>query len=272
MKALQSCETASGADDSTALTQSQSCDLDWLALGRKLFLVDQAMERYLKHCSAPGRVLIGAFVFARCAILALVVFWGVNSWFISSPLLFLMSSPTLIVAYVVPILILSVVDNRKSKVIKEAMIFVDLLKVSTVCKGNARGSMLQVGLEISDSCPILSSEIESIRRSNYGITHERLGEELCLLAERADSHELQILAEAVCAGESNGVDPVFILEQQSNLFRNYWRNNQETRARSFTLKACLLAAIFVLPLTVVFILGPALITCIGCNLRPIGVY
>jgi len=151
------------------------------------------------------------------------------------------------------------VKQRQDQVLKELPIIIDLM---IVCAQAGLGMMLaidKVSKEVHMSCPILSVELQQLI-SDVKVFAKSVPHALREMGERCGVDELINMASALIAAEAKGADMSYPLRQQASALRDRLKRKKEEEAGKVPVKMVPVIMIFVMPLILCPMLGPAVVT------------
>lgn len=222
-----------------------------LADKRSVQLLTQANYRTPQHLAiyiglrslVSGSVLILGFVGAT-----------------SNPLALILSVPAALVGWLLPNFFLAGrVKKRQDQILKELPTIIDLL---IVCAQAGLGLLMavdKVSKEVSMSCPILSVEMAQLI-NDVKIFAKSVPHALREMGERCGVDELINMASALIAAEAKGADISYPLRQQADALRDRLKRKKEEEAGKVPVKMVPVIMIFVMPLILAPMLGPAVVT------------
>ncbi len=222
-----------------------------LADKRTVQLLTQANYRTPQHLAiyiglrslVSGSVLILGFVGAT-----------------SNPLALILSVPAALVGWLIPNFFLSGrVKKRQDQILRELPTIIDLL---IVCAQAGLGLLMavdKVSKEVTTSCPILSVEMAQLI-NDVKIFAKSVPHALREMGERCGVDELINMASALIAAEAKGADISYPLRQQADALRDRLKRKKEEEAGKVPVKMVPVIMIFVMPLILAPMLGPAVVT------------
>lgn len=177
-----------------------------------------------------------------------------------NPMQLLFIVPAALVAWMMPNFFLAGrVKKRQSAIVNELPIAIDLL---IVCAQAGLGLLMcidKVGKEITESCPNLSAEFEQLLQ-DVKIFAKSVGNSLKDMGERCGVDELSAIAASLIAADAKGSDISYPLRQQAEALRDRLKRKKEEEASKTPVKMVPVIMIFVMPLILCPMLGPAVIT------------
>jgi len=150
---------------------------------------------------------------------------------------------------------------RQAQVLKELPIILDLM---IVCAQAGLGLMLavdKVSKEVAMSCPVLSTELQQLI-ADVKVFAKSVPHAMREMGERCGVDELINMASALIAAEAKGSDISYPLRQQADALRDRLKRKKEEEAGKVPVKMVPVIMIFVMPLILCPMLGPAVVTII----------
>jgi tight adherence protein C len=225
-----------------------------LADKRTSTLLQQANYRTPEHLAIY--IGIKVLVVASCIFLCLISAAG-------NPINILFSVPMALMGWMIPNFFLaSRVKARQSEILRELPTIIDLL---IVCAQAGLGLLMcidKVSKETSDSCPVLAGEMKQLI-NDVKIFSKSAPHALAEMGERCGIEELINVASALIAAETKGSDISYPLRQQSAALRDKMKRRREEEASKVPVKMVPVIMLFVMPLILCPMLGPAVITIMG---------
>jgi len=196
-------------------------------------------------------------------IKALVVFASVFVALLGAsgnPFNILLAVPIALCGWMIPNFFLaSRVKARQNEVLRELPTVIDLL---IVCAQAGLGLLMcvdKVSKEITDSCPILSAELKQLI-NDVKMFAKSVPHALAEMGERCGVEELINVASSLIAAETKGSDISYPLKQQGEALRDKLKRKKEEEASKVPVKMVPVIMMFVMPLILCPMLGPAVIT------------
>lgn len=222
-----------------------------LADKRTVQLLTQANYRTPQHLA----IYIGLRSLVSGSVLVLG-FVGATS----NPLALILSVPAALVGWLLPNFFLAGrVKKRQDAILRELPTIIDLL---IVCAQAGLGLLMavdKVSKEVSMSCPILSVEMAQLI-NDVKIFAKSVPHALREMGERCGVDELINMASALIAAEAKGADISYPLRQQADALRDRLKRKKEEEAGKVPVKMVPVIMIFVMPLILAPMLGPAVVT------------
>lgn len=225
-----------------------------LADKRTVQLLTMANYRTAEHLA----IYIGlkTCVAGFCVFLALIA--AANN-----PFNLLLSIPTALLGWMLPNFFLAGrVKERQNQILKELPTVIDLL---IVCAQAGLGLLMavdKVGKEVADSCPVLSRELQQLIQ-DVKIFAKSVPIAMREMGERCGVDELINMASALIAAEQKGADISYPLRQQAEALRERLKRKKEEEAAKVPVKMVPVIMVFVMPLILCPMLGPAVVTIIS---------
>jgi tight adherence protein C len=249
--------SASKPHESTILTLSRTIGevvlslMPALADKRTVQLLTEANYRTPSHLAIY--IGIKSILVGSCIILGVMATAG-------NPFSMLLCIPAAVLGWIFPNFFLAGrVNTRKGEILKELPTIIDLL---IVCAQAGLGLLMavdKVSKETTKSCPILASEMTQLIQ-DVKIFAKSVPISLREMGERCGNEELISMASALIAAEAKGADMSYPLRQQSEALRERLKRKKEEEAAKVPVKMVPVIMIFVMPLTLAPMLGPACVT------------
>ncbi len=153
------------------------------------------------------------------------------------------------------------VRKRQQTLLKELPIVIDLLLVCAQAGLGLLGSIDKVSKETEETCPALASELKQLI-NDVKLFAKSVPIAMKELGERCGVDELINLAAALIAAEAKGADISYPLKQQADALRDRLKRKKEEEAGKVPVKMVPVIMIFVMPLILAPMLGPAVVTII----------
>ena len=181
----------------------------------------------------------------------------------SNPMLLLLMPFSALLGWVMPNFFLAGrVKKRQNEILRELPTIIDLL---IVCAQAGLGLMLavdKVGREVEESCPILCTELQQLIQ-DVKIFAKSVPIAMREMGERCGVDELISMASALIAAEQKGADISYPLKQQGEALRDRLKRKKEEEAAKVPVKMVPVIMLFVMPLILAPMLGPAVVTIIN---------
>lgn len=187
---------------------------------------------------------------------------------VGNPVSFLLTAPALLLAWLLPNFFLAGrAKKRQKQIVRELPTIIDLLVVCAQAGISLMGAMDKVSREAADSCPALCAELQQLIQE-VKVFAKSASSAFRDMADRCCVDELTSLAGALVAAEQKGADISYPLKQQAAAVRDRLKRKKEEEAAKVPVKMVPVIMLFVMPLILAPMLGPAIVT-IVIALRPI---
>lgn len=229
------------------------------ALGIFPSLVDNRTQTLLQHANYRTPQHLATYIGLKVIVVGTIaLFMLLGS--AGNPLQLLLIVPAALAAWMMPNFFLAGrVRKRQQAILKELPTTLDLM---IVCAQAGLGLLMcidKVSKEIADSCPYLSAEYQQLIQ-DVKIFAKSVGNALKDMGERCGVEELSAVASSLIASEAKGSDISYPLRQQSEALRDKIKRKKEEEASKTPVKMVPVIMIFVMPLILCPMLGPAVIT------------
>ncbi|MBI2811303.1 MAG: type II secretion system F family protein [Candidatus Melainabacteria bacterium] len=154
------------------------------------------------------------------------------------------------------------VKKRQNQILRELPTIIDLL---IVCAQAGLGLLMavdKVSKEVIDTCPILCIEMQQLIQ-DVKIFAKSVPIAMREMGERCGVDELISMASALIAAEQKGADISYPLRQQAEALRERLKRKKEEEAAKVPVKMVPVIMLFVMPLILAPMLGPAVVTIIN---------
>lgn len=151
--------------------------------------------------------------------------------------------------------------NRQNNILRELPTIIDLLIVCAQAGLGLVMSVDKVAKETKDSCPVIAVELEQLI-NDVKIFAKSVPVAMREMGERCGVEDLVGMASALIAAESKGADISYPLRQQGEALRERMKRKKEEEAAKVPVKMIPVIMMFVMPLLMCPMLGPAVITII----------
>ncbi len=243
--------------ESTILTLSRTVGevvlslMPALADKRTVQLLNEANYRTPHHLAIY--IGIKSILVAACVVLGLMSTAG-------NAVSMLLCVPASVLGWIFPNFFLAGrASARKEQILKELPTIIDLL---IVCAQAGLGLLMavdKVSKETSKTCPVLAAEMSQLI-SDVKIFAKSVPISLREMGERCGNEELISMASALVAAEAKGADMSYPLRQQSEALRERLKRKKEEQAAKVPVKMVPVIMLFVMPLIMAPMLGPAALT------------
>lgn len=168
--------------------------------------------------------------------------------------------PAVAVAWIMPNFFLAGrVRKRQNKIISELPTVIDLLIVCAQAGLGLLMCMNKVSIEVEESCPYLAAEMQQMLQ-DVKVFAKAVPIALKDMGDRCGVEELQQICASLIAAESKGSDISYPLKQQAIALRDKMKRRKEEEASKVPVKMVPVIMLFVMPLILCPMLGPAVIT------------
>ncbi|MBZ0185914.1 MAG: type II secretion system F family protein [Candidatus Obscuribacterales bacterium] len=180
----------------------------------------------------------------------------------SNPINLVLSVPAAVLGWLIPNFFLAGrVRKRQAQVLRELPVIIDLM---IVCAQAGLGLLMavdKISKEVGDSCPTLAMEMVQLI-NDVKVFAKSVPYALREMGERCGVDELINMASALIAAEAKGADISYPLQQQASALRDRLKRKKEEEAGKVPVKMVPVIMIFVMPLILAPMLGPAVVTII----------
>lgn len=196
-------------------------------------------------------------------IKAMVVFASVFVALVGAagnPLNILLAVPIGLCGWMIPNFFLATrVKARQAEILRELPTIIDLLIVCAQAGLGLLSCVDKVSKEVAESCPVLGGEMRQLL-NDVKIFAKSVAHALAEMGERCGVEELVNMASALIAAETKGSDISYPLRQQSVALREKMKRKKEEEASKVPVKMVPVIMLFIMPLILCPMLGPAVIT------------
>jgi tight adherence protein C len=230
-------------------------------------LADKRTVQLLMMSNYRTQAHLAIYMGIKSIIAGIAIFAGITGA-AGTPWLLLLTPFAALLGWMMPNFFLAGrVRARQAQILKELPTVIDLL---IVCAQAGLGLLMgvdKVGREIGESCPILAVELQQLIQ-DVKLFAKSVPIALKEMGERCGVDELINLASALIAAESKGADISYPLRAQGEALRERLKRKKEEEASKTPVKMVPVIMLFVMPLILAPMLGPALVT-IATALGPI---
>jgi tight adherence protein C len=230
-------------------------------------LADKRTVALLMMSNYRTQAHLAIYMGIKSIIAGIAIFAGITGA-AGTPWLLLLTPFAALLGWMMPNFFLAGrVKARQAQILKELPTVIDLL---IVCAQAGLGLLMgvdKVGREIGESCPILAVELQQLIQ-DVKLFAKSVPIALKEMGERCGVDELINLASALIAAESKGADISYPLKAQGEALRERLKRKKEEEASKTPVKMVPVIMLFVMPLILAPMLGPALVT-IATALGPI---
>ncbi|MBX9668449.1 MAG: type II secretion system F family protein [Candidatus Obscuribacterales bacterium] len=221
---------------------------------RTIVLLAEANYRTPQH--------LAIFTGIRAALAGTVLLIGLLAA-ASNPVNLLLTLPAAVLVWLVPNFFLSSrAAKRKQQILRELPIIIDLLIVCAQAGLGLLQGIDKIEKEVADSCPVLTTELKQLI-NDVKMFAKSAPMALREMGERCGSDELINLASALIAAESKGADMSYPLKQQADAMRDRLKRKKEEEAGKVPVKMVPVIMIFIMPLILAPMLGPAVVVIVS---------
>jgi tight adherence protein C len=175
----------------------------------------------------------------------------------------LLCVPAAILGWLFPNFFLAArVKKRQNLILNELPTILDLLIVCAQAGLGLLAAVDKVGKEVGDSCPVLATELVQLI-NDVKIFAKSVPVAMREMGERCGVDELISMASALIAAEAKGADISYPLRQQAEALRDRLKRKKEEEAAKVPVKMVPVIMIFVMPLILAPMLGPAVVTIVN---------
>lgn len=180
----------------------------------------------------------------------------------SNPVNLILTLPAAVLVWLVPNFFLSSrAAKRKQQILRELPIIIDLLIVCAQAGLGLLQGLDKIAKEVEGSCPALTQELKQLI-NDVKMFAKSAPMALREMGERCGSDELINLAAALIAAEAKGADISYPLKQQAEALRDRLKRKKEEEAGKVPVKMVPVIMIFIMPLILAPMLGPAVVVII----------
>jgi tight adherence protein C len=225
-------------------------------------LADRRTVQLLTWCNYRTQAHLAIFIGIKALVAGMAIFMGLMGA-TSNPILLLLTPFSALLGWLMPNFFLAGrVKKRQNQILRELPTIIDLL---IVCAQAGLGLMLgvdKVSKECIDSCPVLCEEMQQLIQ-DVKIFAKSVPVAMREMGERCGVDELINMASALIAAEQKGADISYPLRQQGEALRERLKRKKEEEAAKVPVKMVPVIMIFVMPLILCPMLGPAVVTIIN---------
>jgi len=230
-----------------------------LVLSMMPALADRRTIQYLTEANYRTPSHLAIYMGIKTTFVALIACLGLMAAG-SSPMVLLMCIPAVGGAWFMPNFFLAGRAKKRQEVIlSELPTIIDLL---IVCAQAGLGLLMavdKVSKETKDSCPTLAVELEQLI-NDVKIFAKSVPIAMREMGERCGVDDLISMASALIAAEAKGADISYPLKQQGEALVDKLKRKKEEEAAKVPVKMIPVIMVFVMPLLMCPMLGPAVIT------------
>jgi tight adherence protein C len=222
-------------------------------------LADKRTVQFLREANYRTPAHLAIFTGLKSVIVGFSVFLGLMG---SNGNLFslLLCIPAAVLGWLFPNFFLAQrVTKRKAAILSELPTMIDLLIVCAQAGLGLLMSVDKVSKETGESCPILAIELQQLI-NDVKVFAKSVPVALRDMGERCGVDELISMSSALIAAEAKGADISYPLKQQGEAIRDRIKRKKEEEAAKVPVKMVPVIMIFIMPLILAPMLGPAVIT------------
>jgi len=222
-------------------------------------LADKRTVQLLTEANYRTPAHLAIYIGLKASVVAAMIFLGLTA---SAGNVFslLLCIPAAVLGWIFPNFFLGGrVKKRQNEILRELPTMIDLL---IVCAQAGLGLLMavdKVSKETQETCPILSVEMQQLI-NDVKIFAKSVPIALREMGERCGVDELIAMASALIAAEAKGADISYPLRQQGEALRDRLKRKKEEEAAKVPVKMVPVIMIFIMPLILAPMLGPAVVT------------
>ena len=224
-------------------------------------LADLRTVNLLQQGNYRTQAHLAIYIGIKLTVAGAAVFLGLMAA-ASNPMMLLLTPFTALLGWMLPNFFLSGrVKERQNRILRELPTVIDLL---IVCAQAGLGLLMgvdKVSKEITDSAPVLSTELQQLIQ-DVKMFAKSVPVAMREMGDRCGVDELINMASALIAAEQKGADISYPLRQQGDALRERLRRKKEEEAAKVPVKMVPVIMLFVMPLILCPMLGPAVVTII----------
>ncbi|MBX9690005.1 MAG: type II secretion system F family protein [Candidatus Obscuribacterales bacterium] len=223
-------------------------------------VADERTKTLLIHANYRTPAHLATFIGVKTAAVAVVDFLVIFNPSMDILIKIVAIIGGALVAWTMPNFFLSSqVKKRQNLILLELPTVIDLL---IVCAQAGLGLLMcidKVQKETKDTCPHLSSELEQLIH-DVKVFAKSVPIALKDMGERCGVEDISSMASALISAESKGSDISYPLKQQAIALRDKLKRKKEEEASKTPVKMVPVIMLFIMPLILCPMLGPAVIT------------
>ncbi len=222
-------------------------------------LADKRTAELLVHAGYRSNSHIATYIGIKCITVGgLCLFLLISS--AGNPMTLLLAVPMGLFSWILPNFFLAGrVKKRQKAVLSELPTIIDLM---IVCAQAGLGLLMcisKVGAECQETCPNICLEFDQLLQ-DVKIFAKSVPNALKDMGERCGVEELTGICASLIAADAKGSDISYPLKMQSEALRDRIRRKKEEEASKTPVKMVPVIMLFVMPLILCPMLGPAIIT------------
>jgi tight adherence protein C len=222
-------------------------------------LADKRTVQLLTMANYRTQAHLAIYTGIKSVIAGMAIFLGLTGA-AGTPWLLMLVPFAAIIGWMMPNFFLGGrVKQRQAQILKELPTIIDLL---IVCAQAGLGLLMavdKVSKEVGDSCPVLGVELAQLIQ-DVKLFAKSVPIALKEMGERCGVDELINMASALIAAEQKGADISYPLRQQGEALRDRLKRKKEEEASKTPVKMVPVIMLFVMPLILAPMLGPAIVT------------
>lgn len=170
----------------------------------------------------------------------------------------LLAAPAALMSWLLPNFFLAArARKRQAQLLRELPVIIDLMLVCAQAGVGLLSAIEKISRETEDTCPIMCAEMQQLIQ-DVKVFAKSAGTAFRNMAERCGVDELSSLAAALMAAEQKGADISYPLQQQAQAIRERLKRKKEEEAAKVPVKMVPVIMVFIMPLILVPMLGPAI--------------
>jgi len=225
-------------------------------------LADKRTMQFLREANYRTPAHLAIYTGLKAVIVAFFIFIGLMGCQ-GNVFSLLLCIPAAILGWILPNFFLGQrATKRKNAILAELPTVIDLLIVCAQAGLGLLMSIDKVSKETGDSCPYLAVELTQLI-NDVKVFAKSVPISLRDMGERCGVDELITMASALIAAEAKGADISYPLKQQGEALRDRLKRKKEEEAAKVPVKMVPVIMVFIMPLILAPMLGPAVITLIN---------
>jgi tight adherence protein C len=222
-------------------------------------LADKRTVQLLMEANYRTPAHLGIYIGLKSIVVGVFVFFGLIAN-VGNVFGILLCVPAALLGWLFPNFFLAGrVKARQNLILSELPTMIDLL---IVCAQAGLGLLMavdKVSKECGESCPILSIELQQLI-NDVKVFAKSVPIAMREMGERCGVDDLIAMASSLIAAEAKGADISYPLRQQGDALRERLKRKKEEEAAKVPVKMVPVIMIFVMPLILAPMLGPAVVT------------
>ena len=225
-------------------------------------LADKRTVQFLREANYRTPAHLAIYTGLKAVIVGSVLFLGLMTG-AGNVFSLLLCIPAAVIGWLMPNFFLAGrVAKRKNAILEELPTVIDLLIVCAQAGLGLLMSVDKVAKETGDSCPILAVELAQLI-NDVKVFAKSVPIALRDMGERCGVDELISMSSALIAAEAKGADISYPLKQQGEALRDRLKRKKEEEAAKVPVKMVPVIMLFVMPLIMAPMLGPAVVTLVS---------